>query len=161
MVFDGWSKRSPEIDPAMIDWAKVDTLTMTYHFHQRPGPRNPLGRLKFMFPNKHDVYLHDTPTRSLFNKRLRNFSHGCIRVQKPLELAQYVLQGDTVWTKSKLLAAIKKGAERLVRLPEAIPVEILYETAWVDKDGAVQFRDDFYELDMPVYEALGADASSF
>jgi murein L,D-transpeptidase YcbB/YkuD len=108
-----------------------------------------------MFPNKFSVYLHDTPARDLFNQTKRSFSSGCIRVEKPIELAEYLLKYHPNWTRKELEEAIEAGKTQIVRLPNPIPVQIIYMTAWVDQDGGtVHFRDDIYERDKPVYEAL-------
>jgi murein L,D-transpeptidase YcbB/YkuD len=108
-----------------------------------------------MFPNKFNVYLHDTPARTLFDQTVRNFSSGCIRIDKPLELAEYLLRADPAWSRPAILAAIDRNEEQTVRLPEPIRVYILYCTAWVDDDGQVQFRRDIYGRDAAVAEALG------
>lgn len=114
---------------------------------QEPGPWNALGGMKFVFPNPYNVYLHDTPERQLFARPLRAFSHGCIRIEKPMELALYVLGADTAWTAERVRAGIDAGVERTVPLAAEIPVHVLYRTAWVDSAGAVQFRDDLYGHD--------------
>jgi murein L,D-transpeptidase YcbB/YkuD len=116
-------------------------------FRQRPGPKNSLGHVKFMFPNQFDVYLHDTPAESLFGRVERDYSHGCVRVEKPFELAQWVLRGDPKWTPEAIQAAMDAGEERHVALKEKVPVYIQYQTAWVDGQGALQFRDDVYGHD--------------
>jgi murein L,D-transpeptidase YcbB/YkuD len=115
---------------------------------------NPLGRIKFMFPNKFNVYLHDTPSRDLFESNIRTFSSGCVRVEKPLDLAEYLLRADPTWTRPALLAAFERGEEQTVRLPEPITIHVIYSTAWIDDDGNVQFRQDIYERDRAVQEAL-------
>jgi murein L,D-transpeptidase YcbB/YkuD len=115
---------------------------------------NAVGRVKFMFPNRFNVYLHDTPSRELFAKTVRTFSSGCIRIEKPLELAVYVLRGDPQWTRERLDAAIARGDEQTVRLPELIIVHVLYWTAWAEADGTVHFRQDIYQRDPPLDKAL-------
>lgn len=120
---------------------------------QRPGAQNALGRIKFLFPNRFNVYLHDTPSRSLFERAVRTFSHGCMRIQKPLELAEWVL-GET-WTRETLEAAIATGRERFVRLPESLPVHVVYWTAWVDEAGVLQLREDVYGRDEALGKGLG------
>ena len=153
-VFRGWGAEAEEIDPKTIDWAAVSGKSFPYRFRQEPGPANALGRIKFMFPNKFNVYLHDTPARDLFAKTARTFSSGCIRIEKPIDLAEYALKGDAKWTQEALLAAIDKGVEQTVRLPTAIPVHLLYWTAWTDGDGMVHFREDIYERDRRLDEAM-------
>jgi murein L,D-transpeptidase YcbB/YkuD len=154
-VLTGWGPREEEIDPETIDWSKVTADTLIYRFRQEPGPLNPLGRLKFMFPNTFNVYLHDTPAKRLFSENVRTFSHGCTRIEKPIELGEYVLRDDPRWTRGRLLAAIEEGAEQTVRIPHPINVHFLYLTAWVDEGGMLQFRNDIYKRDKRLDEALG------
>lgn len=154
-LFQGWGSEQKEIDPTTVDWSEVDDENFPYHLRQEPGSMNPLGRVKFMFPNRFNVYLHDSPARVLFWKTEREFSHGCIRIHKAAELAEYLLRGDSQWTPETIREALDKSIDQTVRLPEPIPVNILYWTAWVDEDGAVQFRKDIYEHDRPLEEALG------
>ncbi len=146
-ILSGWGQKPREIDPGSVDWYAAGTSAFKYRFRQEPGPRNPLGRVKFMFPNPFDVYLHDTPGKRLFERDVRSFSHGCIRMEKPLELAEYVLKHDPQWTPEKISAEIAKGSEREIRLPDPMDVYILYLTAWVDGDGLLNFRDDVYGRD--------------
>jgi murein L,D-transpeptidase YcbB/YkuD len=153
-VLRGWGDNEEEIDPGTVRWKSITPEKLYFRFRQEPGPLNPLGRIKFMFPNRFNVYLHDTPAKHLFAQNVRAFSHGCIRIEHPLELAEYVLQGDPRWTKESIMAAIEKGSTQEVRLPRPLDVYIVYVTAWVDKDGAVQFRDDLYGRDAELYEAL-------
>lgn len=120
---------------------------------QRPGPDNSLGRVKFMFPNRFNVYLHDTPARELFARSARSFSHGCIRLEKPLALAEALLRGQG-WTMDEVEDATGRSTPRTVNLDEAVPVHILYWTAWVDENGTVQFRRDLYGRDPAVLRAL-------
>jgi len=124
---------------------------------QRPGGDNPLGKLKFMFPNDFDIYLHDTPAGHLFAKQERDFSHGCIRIEKPFDLAVYLLQGDPKWTPEALQAAIDSGENQTISLRRPLPVHILYWTAWVDPDGTVEFRKDIYGHDAQLEQALAAE----
>ena len=153
-VLRGWGYREEEIDPETIDWSKVTASNLSYRFRQEPGPLNPLGRLKFMFPNKFDVYLHDTPAKRLFTENVRAFSHGCTRIEKPIELAEYLFRDDPVWTRKRLFAAMEEGIERKVMIPHPLNVHFLYLTAWVDEEGTIQFRNDIYERDRSLDEAL-------
>jgi murein L,D-transpeptidase YcbB/YkuD len=127
--------------------ATMTTKVYEYRLRQGPGPKNSLGRVKFMFPNSHGVYLHDTPSKELFNRTVRTFSHGCIRVEKPLDLAEYILRDTARWTRQAILATLEQQKEQTVWLPEPIPVYIQYWTASVDPDGIEQFRSDIYEYD--------------
>lgn len=154
-VFSGWGAGAKEVDPRTINWSRVTPQNLNYRFRQEPGPTNVLGRVKFMFPNKFNVYLHDTPWRELFAETERTFSSGCIRVEKAIELAEYVVRGDPRWTRESILAEIEKRVEQTVRLPKPVPVHLLYWTVWADGDGSVHFRNDIYGRDRLLYEALG------
>lgn len=144
-----------EIDPGSVDWSQVGARNFHYQLRQDPGPGNALGRVKFMFPNEHNVYLHDTPKRGLFSRNQRTYSSGCVRVSNPIELAEYLLK-STSWNRETIQSAWSGKKERSVRLPENIPVHILYWTAWADEDGAVHFREDIYQHDKPLERALYA-----
>ncbi len=148
------------VDPLSVDWSAVSARNFPYRLRQDPGPRNALGRVKFMFPNPYHVYLHDTPSRELFAKTERAFSSGCIRLEKPIELAEYLLRDDPRWSRQKLLASIARGAEQVVHLPTNIPVHLLYWTAWVNEDGLVHFRRDIYERDKVLDKILRDSFSS-
>ena len=132
--------------------AKV--LSGNYRLRQNPGPGNPLGQIKFLFPNKHSIYLHDTPNRGFFKRAQRNFSHGCIRVEKPLDLAEFVLAANAEWTPNKIQSSINSRKTKTVRLNQTIPVYILYFTSWVDDQGNVNFHKDIYGLDQTLLNAL-------
>jgi len=149
----GWLK---EVDPNSIDWRMTDPNMFPYKLRQDPGPWNPLGRIKFIFPNKHAVYLHDTPSQELFEKAPRTFSSGCIRIEKPIELAELLLQGDPWWTRERILAAASSDAEQTVRLPRPIQVHIQYWTAWVNEDLRMEFRKDIYGSDRLLDQALSS-----
>ncbi len=155
-VLQGWGENEREIDPATVDWRKVSPRGLPYHFRQDPGPNNALGRVKFMFPNRFSIYMHDTPARELFNRAQRDFSSGCIRVERPQDLATQLLLEDPAWTPERVAEAMTGNAERSVSLPRAIPVYLYYLTAWVDETGQVQHREDIYERDARLREALAA-----
>jgi murein L,D-transpeptidase YcbB/YkuD len=121
---------------------------------QPPGERNALGFIKFIFPNEHSVYLHDTPNRNLFSAERRSFSHGCIRVSEPKRLAQWVLRKDSTWTEAKIDAAMNAGKEKYVTLKNKLPVFIGYFTAWVNSEGKLNFRDDVYGHDAKLSKLL-------
>ena len=131
------------VDPGSVDLENPGE----YRFRQRPGTSNALGLVKFMFPNQFDVYLHDTPVDSLFARASRSFSHGCVRVEQPEQLAQYVLRDQPEWTPEKISEAMQAGREQTVKLKEPIPVYLGYWTARVTPDGLVQFRKDVYGID--------------
>jgi murein L,D-transpeptidase YcbB/YkuD len=151
-VFKDWSDNAKEIDPMLVNWSRVRASNLGYKFRQEPGPLNPLGRIKFIFPNECEIYLHDTPTRHLFGRARRDFSHGCIRVEKPVELATYLLRNKETWIQKKILAEIKKGKRQVVMLPEPVNVHIFYGTVWVDREGVLQFRNDIYHADEIPYD---------
>jgi murein L,D-transpeptidase YcbB/YkuD len=130
------------MDPASVDWSNAGGLRI----RQRPGGANALGGVKFMFPNNFDVYLHDTNATKLFDRLERGLSHGCVRVEEPHKLAQYVLRNQPEWTPEAIAAAMKSGDEKHVKLKTPIPVYILYKTAWVH-DGGVRFLKDLYGHD--------------
>jgi L,D-transpeptidase YcbB len=134
-------------DPNAADGSLVSVKTYDYLLRQGPGPKNALGQVKFMFPNDHSVYLHDTPSKSLFNRTVRAFSHGCIRIEKPIDLAEYLLQGTPKGSRKAIQATLKRNKEHTVWLPEPVPVHIQYWTAWVEDDGSLQFRHDIYGYD--------------
>ncbi len=114
---------------------------------QKPGPNNSLGLVKFLFPNSHSIYLHDSPAKSLFNEDQRAFSHGCIRLSEPTKLANYLLRDDANWNDEKITSAMNKGVEQYVTLKTTVPVFIAYFTAWVNKKGQLNFRNDVYQRD--------------
>jgi murein L,D-transpeptidase YcbB/YkuD len=158
-VLTGWEPGSKELDPYKINWSRLDGHDFPYLLREDPGPRNPLGRVKFMFPNKYAIYLHDTPSRELFQKTVRTFSSGCIRVEKPIELALYLGQGIPGWGLEKIDSIIASKRTQEVPLPDPIPIYITYSTAWMAPDGAMNFRDDIYERDAVLARALGSGAS--
>jgi L,D-transpeptidase YcbB len=131
------------VDPGSIDLSSPGD----YRFRQRPGTSNSLGLVKFMFPNRFNVYLHDTPADGLFARASRAFSHGCVRLEEPTKLAEYVLRDRPDWTQERIGEAMHGGEERTVKLNEPIPVYIGYWTARVSADGLVQFRKDLYGMD--------------
>lgn len=142
-VLKTWNS-DENIDPSTIDWKSLSPDNFPYHFCQHPGPDNSLGRLKFLFPNPFDIYLHDTPARYLFNRNPRAFSSGCIRLAKAKALAVYLLQGTSVGSIGAINSAIAGGKTKHLSVPSPIPIYIIYVTAWVDHDGIVQFRPDIY-----------------
>jgi L,D-transpeptidase YcbB len=114
---------------------------------QRPGPGNALGKVKFLFPNSFNIYFHDTPSKSLFSRDKRAFSHGCIRLAEPEKMANYVLRNQPEWTPEKIRDAMNSGTEKFVKLKEPIPVVVTYYTSWVDETGQLNFREDIYGHD--------------
>ncbi|AUI68114.1 L,D-transpeptidase family protein [Beggiatoa leptomitoformis] len=145
--------KGTELNGQSIDWSQVSSSNFPYQLRQNPGDGNALGKIKFMFPNRFSIYLHDTPKRSLFSRPDRALSSGCIRVEQPLSLAEYVL-GNTTWNKESIQKAIQTGKHRIVNLDKPLPVYLMYWTAWIDDEGAMQFREDIYQHDTRVQQAL-------
>ncbi|QMU28458.1 L,D-transpeptidase family protein [Adhaeribacter radiodurans] len=146
-VVQGSGKNAVPVDPSSIDWSAITKENFKYLIRQRPGPKNPLGDIKFIFPNEHEVYLHHTAAAELFNQTQRGFSHGCIRVEKPVQLAEFLLDGKPQWTEEAIEEAMHAGTEQYENLAEKIPVYIVYFTSWVDDKGRIHFRDDIYGHD--------------
>lgn len=137
-----------------IDWSKVTKNNFPYVVRQVPGPENALGRVKFMFPNTYDVYIHDTPTKGFFARDDRAISSGCIRIEKPFELAVSLLSDMPEWTPVKIRNAMQQNKEQTVRLKTPVDVVLIYLTAWSDGNGRVQFRKDVYKRDEMLMKAL-------
>jgi L,D-transpeptidase YcbB len=146
-LLSDWSDSARVLDPHTIAWSAVTPERFGYKLRQGPGPGNALGHVKFMFPNQFNIYLHDTPARGLFAREVRDFSHGCIRVQDPETLAAFVLDRQPGWSQDAIKAAIATGKRQIVTLDQKLPVHIAYLTAWVNKDGSVNFRRDVYGRD--------------
>ncbi len=147
-----------DIDPRQVDWTKSDIRN--YHVYQPPGGGNVLGVVKFLFPNKHQVYMHDTPTKNLFNSKQRTFSHGCMRVRDPLALANILLEADKGWPQSRIAALAKPGAAQnnSVALSRKIPVHVTYFTASVDDDGKLDLTSDPYGHEKRIQMGLDGKA---
>lgn len=145
------------VAPQEVDWARYRSGGLPYQLVQPPGPGNALGRVKFILPNPYNVYLHDTPARELFRSADRSFSSGCIRVERPLELAALLLDEDPDWGPAEIEAAVATGLTRTVFLPRPVPVMILYWTAGMGPDGGFGFYPDVYERDAAVLRALDSD----
>jgi murein L,D-transpeptidase YcbB/YkuD len=147
--------------PELHDWSTYDQYNFPFFIKQRPGGDNALGRVKFIFPNKFDIYLHDTPSKYLFRKDARAFSHGCVRVENPFDLAYALLAPEYSDPVGRFSAWLDARSERWVNLREPVPVHLTYRTAWVDERGVDQFREDIYGRDATVFEAMmnaGLDA---
>ena len=144
-----WRDRT-EISPDMVEWSNVNPHTFPYEFMQRPGRSNALGNVKFLMPNDYSVYLHDTPSRNLFNKAKRNLSSGCVRVEKAAELADFVLdyQQRPSWRNYQQLVSDRKTDT--ITLPRKIDVDVTYVTAWLDDNDQLQLREDIYGYDRPI-----------
>ena len=121
---------------------------------QLPGPKNSLGKVKFLFPNSFNIYFHDTPAKSLFSKDRRAYSHGCIRLSDPTKMAEYLLKDYREWPMERILEAMNSGNEKFVKIKDPIPVFITYYTAWVDENGLLNFRDDIYKHDALIAQKM-------
>ncbi|MDB5013123.1 MAG: hypothetical protein JWQ25_1325 [Daejeonella sp.] len=139
--------RNNIVDYNSIDWASVTEDNFKYVIRRRPGPENDLGDVKFVFPNSRNIYLHDTPHDELFNQSKRGFSHGCVRVEDPISLAEYLLRNKPGWDRSKIMETVNKRKEQAVRLKQSLPVYLIYITAEADSQGNVHFYDDLYGHD--------------
>ncbi|MBT3178182.1 MAG: L,D-transpeptidase family protein [Desulfobacula sp.] len=143
-----------EVASEDLDWENLSGKNFPYTLVQIPGPSNSLGQIKFMFPNKYNIYIHDTPDKQLFQKEEKNFSSGCIRVEGPVKLAEIILKDLPEWNREKIDSIIATNKETTIRLPKPIAVHILYWTSWVDDNGVIQFRKDIYSRDVAVLEGL-------
>jgi murein L,D-transpeptidase YcbB/YkuD len=144
----GWGKDAPLVSGGSVNWAKYRySKTVPYRFAQVPGYKNALGKVKFLFPNKFSVYMHDTPTKHLFKRNRRAFSHGCIRLQKPRELLRtFPIFNDNL-DFEKAQKTLKGKTKTYINLKQKVPVDVVYLTAWIDYDGKLQFRNDVYGYD--------------
>jgi L,D-transpeptidase YcbB len=154
-LFRGKGRARREVDPATVDWKRMTPPEFGFAVKQDPGPDNSIGRVKFVCPNPYQIYLHDTPAGHLFGAAQRDFSHGCVRVERPFDLALELLRGKAGWDSARVATAMDSLGTLTVRLPEPVPVHLLYWTTWVDDDGHAQFRRDVYAVDSLLAEALG------
>lgn len=134
---------SAPVNPHSVDWSSDINIRVV----QAPGPTNALGRVKFIMPNRFNIYLHDTPADHLFEQNERDFSHGCVRLERPQKLAEYLLQNDRKWDKERIQEHMYKEHPSTVWLKEPLPVYIMYQTAFIDNNGRINFRKDIYEHD--------------
>ncbi len=158
-VLKSWRKDAIELDPAEIPWEQYLNQDFPYRLRQDAGPMNSLGRIKFMLSNPFSIYLHDTPSRHLFEQSVRTFSSGCIRVEQPLALALFLFDGVEDWSAQQLQDRIDSGETQTELLPGSIPVYLVYLTAWVDdRSGELHFADDIYARDSKLASKLPIDA---
>jgi murein L,D-transpeptidase YcbB/YkuD len=160
VLLDPESGEPRELDPRRIDWKAVQPSAFPYLLRQRPGPHNPLGRIKFVFPNPYGVYLHGTPGDAAFDRPARTLSHGCVRVEDEIALAAFALAPDPRWTPERLLESLRSAWEHRVPLPAPLPVYLLYLTATAGADGTVSFTGDPYGWDAALLAALGKDPAA-
>lgn len=150
-------KTGKKIDHTKLDWENMTIRTFTYWVVQEPGPFNALGRVKFMFPNKYAIYLHDTPSKSLFSRSSRAFSHGCIRVQNPLDLAEILLDDNEKYSMEKIEEIIKDGKTTNISLKIPKKILLAYLTVGITDSGKLTWHEDIYNRDDQLYEALLAE----
>jgi murein L,D-transpeptidase YcbB/YkuD len=156
-IFSGWGDDAAEIDSTAVDWNTISPDMMDgYRLRQEPGPWNALGWIKFVFPNRYSVYLHDTPSQNLFSRTKRDFSHGCIRVSDPVQLAAFALsrQKGEDWPPETIIRSIEEQERIGIGMSEPLPIHITYQTAWFDKHGIVCFNYDVYGRDKNLLRAL-------
>ena len=144
------------LDPSTVNW-QAYTTRLPYTLRQKPGPDNALGRIKFIFPNPHFVFLHDTPGRELFDRAERTFSSGCIRIENPLEFAEWLLDDAQRWSLSALRQAVDSGKTQRLNLREPMPVLIVYLTATIEPEGGIRFLKDVYNRDPKLLPVLDGD----
>ena len=155
-LFSSWEVDASELDSTTMDWRQISPSRMAgFKLRQDPGPWNALGRIKFVFPNKYSIYMHDTPSRNLFSRTKRDFSHGCIRLGNPLALALFALEDHGKgWSSEQIQSTFDSGKRVVVRLTPPLPIHITYQTSWVDKDGEIHFNRDIYSRDEKLFKAL-------
>lgn len=155
-IFSGWQQNAPEVAPESINWTAIGRGINQYRLRQEPGSGNALGTVKFMFPNNNNIYMHDTPSQSLFKRSKRAFSHGCIRLSRPLDLAWYILKNDhQMISRTQIQKQITSKKRKIFILNQPLPVHILYRTVQIDQnDGTVHFYDDIYGRDARLADAL-------
>lgn len=160
-VYENWMADAAELNPDAIDWRLINANHFPYKLRQEPVAGNALGQVKFMFPNKLNVYLHDTPSKELFAREQRSFSSGCVRVENPMELAEYLLNEDKGWDRQALNRIIEGGSSKVILLKKPMPVYLLYWTAWAEKNGEVHFRNDLYGRDEILMQAIKQQLPDF
>jgi murein L,D-transpeptidase YcbB/YkuD len=150
--------KGARVNPKTLNWSLYPARPFPYTLRQKPGAQNALGRIKIIFPNPYSVYMHDTPHKELFASQDRTFSSGCIRLEKPFELAALLLDDPTRWSAESIMEAGESGKTRTLVLPRPVTVLLLYVTVEVDKDGVVFFKKDPYDRDRAVLDGLGRDS---
>ena len=158
-IFSSWSDNDSELDPTTIDWSGIHPKAFPYRIRQEPGASNALGYIFFGFPNKYGIYMHDTANRWLFTEGSRNFSHGCIRLQNPLDFAEKVFRGRAGFDKARVQQVIASGQQAHYGFPEPVTLHVTYRTVGVASDGTAVFRDDVYGRDKRVVQAMAKPRS--
>ncbi len=152
-IYESWEEGAAELDVTKVNWSKVSTRDFPYRIVQQPGEKNALGKVKFMFPNKFNVYLHDTPAKKLFNSKSRAYSHGCIRVQKPLEFATKLFKSERL-SKAKISNILAKEGPIVFKKRKKMQIHLTYFTLWVEKNGKMKSYKDVYGRDRMVAKIL-------
>ena len=155
-LYSSWSQGASQISTQEIDWQEVGTGIRGFMLRQDPGPGNALGKVKFMMANSFSVYLHDTPSRYLFDRARRSYSSGCVRVEDPIWLADYLLQDHDLWS-GRRDRVLNGWTTTRFNLPEPVPLHLVYHTAWIDASDRVVYREDVYGLDAMVLDAMAGD----
>ena len=158
-IFESWSSDDSEIDPGTVDWNSINPKAFPFRIRQEPGAGNALGYIFFPFQNNYGIYMHDTATRWLFTEGSRNFSHGCIRLQNPLDFVQKVFRGRPGFDKGKVQQMINAGEQQHYTFPEPVTLYVTYRTTTVGTDGTPVFRDDVYGRDKRVVAAMAKPRS--
>ena len=157
-IFEGWSDDT-ELDPETVDWSSIHPKAFPYRIRQEPGAGNALGYIFFPFPNRYGIYMHDTASRWLFTEGSRNFSHGCIRLQNPLDFAEKVFNGRSGFSKERVRQVIDAGQQAHYTFPDPVTLYVTYRTVTAGADGATVFRDDIYGRDRRVVREMGKPRS--
>ncbi len=146
-IHTGYSEHSPLVNPHNVNWHKYGRKLPPYKFMQSPGTHNALGKIKYLFPNKYAVYMHDTNQPNLFSKDVRSLSHGCVRLHQPVELLETFSKMDPKIDFEKAQKTLEHNKKTPLRLSHSIPIDMIYLTTWVENDGSVNFREDIYGYD--------------
>ncbi|WP_164516687.1 L,D-transpeptidase family protein [Minwuia thermotolerans] len=155
-VFAGWGEGAARLDPSSIDWSRYGEGYFPFRLRQRPGPKNALGEVKVMFPNRFDVYLHDTPARELFQRSVRAYSSGCIRLERPFDMVNWLMNVTGGPGPGEIDSLRESRKTAVVGLPDTVPVHLIYATAWTSPGGNVHFRHDIYNRDRLLNRSLQA-----
>jgi murein L,D-transpeptidase YcbB/YkuD len=152
-VYTGSSNNTREVNPTDVDWSDISPNSFPYRFIQQSGPGNSLGRIKFVFDNPHNIYIHDTPSKGLFGLRTRTFSSGCVRLEQADEFANALLAADRDWSDTDTQRYLDDDHTQGINLQRKIPIYVVYITSWVTEDGQAHFRRDLYHRDAAVGDA--------
>lgn len=155
-VFKSWQKNTKVLDPQNLDWDRYSEQYFPFRLRQKPAYTNALGRVKFVLPNPRAIYIHDTPNKMLFNNRKRSYSSGCIRIEKPLELVNYLLKDQPI-DRRKVRKKLSEKRPKAIVLKNPIPVYLVYFTSWRDDSGTIHFREDLYKRDRQMIHEMASD----